>query len=279
MSVASLNATIATLESKGIPYRLHASPMTGQLAVYTQSIVPSMRTAGLYDPINLVAGSPGNAMDGLTQQFQSNGYDSYCDGDSTGRPAIEFFSDSWTETYNLSIWHNTVIALDTGELSIVKLSSDGQVANLAIQIHIAVFVDLILAIILAVMVLAIVWMVAPKQQLYNYYDLYGNATEGTREQYLSTQAAKYWYVCGKDGAGFAPKSQYSTPPGTSSDEYKAFKAHCDMAGDIITPTDNGFFGIIVAIGAVLAITIGGVAVLKSGVLKGKSKQQDDRGYY
>lgn len=254
MSVASLDATIATLDAKGIPYRLETSPHTGRLAIYTQTITPTITSPG--SNVNIET-----AKTDITTYVYQQDVDGYCDD-------IGFIGGILSETYYPSIWVATGATAD-GQL--VALDTEGNLTSLSITVTIAAIIIAAIALAITVVVVAyLVW----SHQSYAYMDAKTGNLVSTPSwtDYISHQNAAYWFVCGKDGYGVGLRTQYARASDVPQSEVDLWKDHCDQAADLSAP-DEAITNILWAV-AIAAVAIGGIYIavkVVPGFLSKKSK--------
>lgn len=221
-------AIIAKLQTLGVPHRLEISPYTGQLTVYVQSIAPTV--INHQTPPNLDA-LKNHLTDELVAQ---TGADAYCD-------AVTYIGGAVTDNYLSSVWAAVAVTADgnlavldtTGSLGI--LWSELAEALILLLNNKAFWTFLGLVVVLAIAYVVIGYL--GYQPQYAYPDLSGNPTTGTWTQYISTQNAKYWFVCSKDGFGTGERALYASPADVPDDQINLFNEHCTNASDI-SPKDR-----------------------------------------
>jgi hypothetical protein len=252
MSLASLDATIAKLNSKGIPYRLETSPYTGNLAIYTQTISPSITPPG--SNVNIT-----DAKISIDNYVYQHGVDGYCDD-------IGFRGGILSDTYYPSIWIGTTLSA-SGQL--VTLDTEGKQGSLPLT---GACLVVLAAIALAITLLVVGYLVWSRDS-YAYMDTNTGQLVNTSSwtNFMSHQNAAYWFVCGKDGYGVGLRSQYAQASDVPQTEVDRWKEHCDQAADLSAP-DQAITNIIWAL-AIGAVAIGGVYIavkVVPGMVKKKS---------
>lgn len=240
---ASLDATRALLNAKGIRYKLERSPVTGQMAVYSQTIGASVVASGT--PVNT-----GNLITAINDGLTAQAVDFL-----PASTAVGYLGMALSETYYPEVWVNTAVSADG------KLQYFNKTGTLIAPAVLAVAV---LAIILGFFVTDVLWNVYKAEHSFAYRNPNSGSIETIlgETQFLTTLNSLYWYVCQKDGTGIGLKSQYPTlAQYQASPNYQAemdyLKNHCENAQDLIGSRLNDWLNMII-LGVVV---IGGVYVV------------------
>lgn len=240
---ASLNATRALLDAKGIRYKLERSPHTGQMVAYSQTIGASVLVAGTPVNRNALVSAINNGLTAQSVDFLP------------AYTAVGYLGMALTETYYPEAWIG-VTATANGQLRFLD-----KTGTLIDPVTASVIV---LTIVLAFFVVDTLWNVYKAEHTYAYRDPNsGNINTVLGEtQFLTTVNSLYWYTCQKDGTGVGLKSQYPTLASyQASPEYATetayLKDHCESAQDLIGAHLNDWLNLII-IGAVM---LGGVYVV------------------
>ncbi len=225
----SCPACVAKLSDLGVRYKMQISPYTGQLTAYVQGRPLTVTDHQTSTPDSELFKQT------LTQEMVNQGADAYCD-------AVDYIQGVQSDTFFPSVW---AAVGTTASGSLMVLGTDGRLlitwtAFVAIIIAIlklqSFWIAVGLIIVLAIVIVVVGYL--SREPNYNFTDQNNNPTSGTWTEYISSQNAKYWFVCSKDGFGVGERSLYASPQNVPSDQIALFNDHCNSAPDL-SPKELG----------------------------------------
>lgn len=228
--MSCLECTKTSLANLGIPsnrIKTKINPLTGQTLTYIQGR-PLTTIDHQTAPFN-----PDLFKLELTNEMTTqSGVDAYCD-------SVTYIQGVVSDTVYPSVWAAVGVSA-SGRLMV--LDSNGRLIMgwddfILILGTILTSTGFWVAVAL-VITFAIVYVVVgylTKEPQYNYTDINGNPTSGSWTQYISSQNAKYWFVCSKDGFGVGERSIYASASDVPADQISLFNDHCNSAPDLKPP--------------------------------------------